>query len=50
MSGTHVPQGTETGLEELRVVGREGVPDSAISWVEQFQVVTLPWAVIDGGG
>lgn len=28
----------------------ERVPDSAISGVEQFQVVTWAWAAISGGG
>lgn len=37
-------------MEGLKAVGREGVPDSAIPKVEQFQVVTWPWAAGSGGG
>lgn len=31
------PTGTKSRLEGLKAVGRDGVPDSAISGVEQFQ-------------
>lgn len=47
-SGTRVPQGTESGPEGLKAVDREGVPDSAVSGVERFQVVTWSWAAITG--